>query len=73
MEDKIIRATALNNTIRISSVITTGIVEESRKRHNLTPLGCAVLGRIMTANLLLTWGLKGEGSLSVRFLGDGPA
>jgi len=72
MKDKIVRATALDNTVRISSVITTGVVEEARQRHNLSPLACATLGRIMTANLLLTWGLKGEGSLSIRFLGDGP-
>ncbi len=72
MKDQIIRATALNNTIRISSVITTGIVEEARTRHHLSPVGCAALGRAMTANLLMTWGLKGEGSLTIRFLGDGP-
>ncbi len=72
MKDRIIRATALNNTVRVSSVITTGVVEEARQRHNLSPLACAALGRIMTANLLMTWGLKGEGSLSIRFLGDGP-
>lgn len=72
MKDKIIRAMALNDTIRISSVITTGVVEEARQRHDLSPLACAALGRIMTGNLLLTWGLKGEGSLSLRFLGDGP-
>lgn len=72
MKDIIIRATALNNTVRVSSVITTGIVEEARQKHKLSPLACAALGRIMTANLLLTWGLKGEGSLTVRFLGDGP-
>lgn len=72
MKNNIIRAIALNNTIRISSVITTEIVEEARQKHDLSPLSCAVLGRIMTANLLLTWGLKGEGSLTIRFLGDGP-
>ncbi len=72
MKDIIVRATAMNNTIRVSSVITTGLVEEARQKHNLSPLACAALGRIMTANLLLTWGLKGEGSLTVRFLGDGP-
>lgn len=72
MKDQIIRATALEDTLRVSTIITTGIVEEARQRHNLTPLGCAALGRAMTANLLMTWGLKGEGSLTVRFLGDGP-
>ncbi len=72
MKNTLIRATALNDTIRISAVVTTDLVEEARQRHGLTPLACAVLGRIMTANLLLTWSLKDQGSITIRFLGDGP-
>lgn len=72
MKDTIIRAMALDNTLRVTSVVTTNLVEEARQKHHLSPLACAALGRTMTANLLLSWGLKGEGSLSLRFLGDGP-
>lgn len=72
MKNTLIRATALNDTIRISTVVTTDLVEEARQRHDLSPLACAVLGRAMTANLLLTWSLKDRGSITIRFLGDGP-
>lgn len=72
MKNTLIRATALNDSIRISTVVTTDLVEEARQRHGLSPVACAALGRIMTANLLLTWSLKDQGSITVRFLGDGP-
>lgn len=72
MKNTLVRATALDNNIRISSVITTNVVEEARKRHDTYPVATAALGRVLTGTLLLTWGLKEEGSITVRVLGDGP-
>lgn len=72
MENKIIRAMALDNNLRVTAIINTEVVEEARRRHDLSPLAAITLGRIMAANQLLTWGLKGEGSVTLRFLGEGP-
>lgn len=73
MWDSLVRATALNNTIRVSAVVTTKLTEEARKRHNTFPVATAALGRTMNAALLLTWGLKEkDDTITVRIFGDGP-
>ncbi|KJS81468.1 MAG: hypothetical protein JM58_16900 [Peptococcaceae bacterium BICA1-8] len=72
MWDSIVRATALNNTIRVSAVVTTKLTNEASLRHQTFPVATAALGRVMSAALLLTWGLKGEGAITVRVFGDGP-
>lgn len=72
MENKIVRATALNGTLRVSSVISTGVVEEARVKHDTFPVASAALGRVLTGALLLSWGLKEEGTITVRVLGNGP-
>ena len=70
--DKMVRAMAYEGQVRVSAVISTGLVEEARKRHDTAPVATAALGRTMSAALLLSWGLKGEGLVTVRILGDGP-
>lgn len=70
--DKLIRAMAYNGQVRVSAVVSTDLVEEARKRHDTAPVATAALGRTMSAALLLSWGLKGEGLVTVRILGDGP-
>ncbi|MFZ7103107.1 MAG: Hsp33 family molecular chaperone HslO [Peptococcaceae bacterium] len=72
MWDSLVRATALNNSIRISAVVSTRLVDEARKRHHTYPVATAALGRVMNSALLLTWGLKEEGKITVRVFGDGP-
>jgi molecular chaperone Hsp33 len=73
MWDSLVRATALNNTIRVSAVVTTKLTNEAQKRHNTFPVATAALGRAMNAALLLTWGLKEkEDTITIRIFGDGP-
>jgi len=72
MWDSLVRATALNNTIRVSAVVTTKLTNEASLRHQTFPVATAALGRVMSSALLLTWGLKGEGAITVRVFGDGP-
>ncbi|MDK2823499.1 MAG: molecular chaperone Hsp33 [Clostridia bacterium] len=72
MWDSLVRATALDKSIRISAVVSTKLVDEARKRHRTFPVATAALGRVMNAALLLTWGLKDKGTITVRVFGDGP-
>ncbi|NLW24655.1 MAG: Hsp33 family molecular chaperone HslO [Clostridia bacterium] len=72
MWDSLVRATAYDGFIRVSAAVTTRMVEEARKRHESWPVATAALGRVMTGALLLTWGLKDTGSITLRVLGDGP-
>ena len=72
MADGIVRALAYDGQVRVSAVVDTVLVEELRKRHDTFPVATAALGRTVSAALLLSWGLKGEGMLTLRVLGDGP-
>ncbi|KRQ87214.1 33 kDa chaperonin [Caloramator mitchellensis] len=56
----ILRATAANGDIRLFAAITTDMVEEARRIHNLSPTASAALGRFMTVASMMGTMLKGE-------------
>jgi len=71
--DRIIRATAANAQIRAFACISRDMVEEARVRHNLSPVACAALGRLMTGGAMMGATLKGDKDiLTLQLLGDGP-
>lgn len=73
MSDKIIRAMAANNQIRVFAANTKTMVETARKIHNTTPVATAALGRLMTAASMMGIMLKGaEDLLTLQIKGSGP-
>lgn len=73
MQDYIVRATAAEGTVRAFACVTTNMVAESAKVHNLSPVASAALGRTMTATAMMSMDLKGPNdTLTIQVRGDGP-
>lgn len=74
MDDKIVRAMALNNNVRILSITTTYLVNEASKIHKCSATAAAALGRMLTAGSLMGTMLKSENdSLTIKISGGGAA
>jgi molecular chaperone Hsp33 len=72
MPDRIVTATTADGSISIVAGITTELVRETQRRHELAPTASAALGRLVTAGALLGATLKGSERLSLQIVGDGP-
>ena len=65
-------ATAADGTVRCMSAVTTNLVAEAARRHDLWPTVAAALGRTLTGALLLASSLKELDRLTVQIVSDGP-
>jgi molecular chaperone Hsp33 len=71
-QDTLIHGTAADGTVRCMAAVTTNLVAEAARRHDLWPTVAAALGRTLTGTLLLGASLKELDRLTVQIIGDGP-
>lgn len=72
MPDLLISAAAPEAGIAIVAAITTDIVTEVQRRHDLSPLATAATGRLLTGAVLFGSSLKGRERITLQISGDGP-
>lgn len=70
--DLLVHGTAADGTVRCMAAVTTGLVAEAARRHDLWPTVAAALGRTLTGTLLLGSSLKELDRLTVQIVGGGP-
>ena len=68
----LIHGTAAHGTVRCMAAVTTNLVAEAARRHDLWPTVAAALGRTLTGTLLLASSLKELDRLTVQIISDGP-
>ena len=71
-KDRLIKGITTDGHFKISVVKTTKVVKTARENHNLSLLNTVILGRTLTATMLLASELKGEERVQLRMDGDGP-
>src|SRR5690625_3992640 len=70
--DHLVHALLAGGSVRALSAVTTGMVEEARWRHDLSPNATAALGRTLTVAGLRGARLKDPQRIFVDIVGDGP-
>lgn len=71
-KDRLIKGIHTEGAFKISVVKTTDVVQTAQKNHNLSLLTTVLLGKALTASMLLASELKGEERIKMRFEGNGP-
>ncbi|TVR14908.1 MAG: Hsp33 family molecular chaperone HslO [Balneolaceae bacterium] len=71
-KDRLIKGIETNGRFKISVLKTTDVVQAAKNNHNLSLLNTVLLGRTLTAAMLLASELKGEERISIRLEGNGP-
>ena len=60
MKNEIKKFLAYNGRVSITCAMTTELVDEARKIHDLTPVSTAALGRLLTMATIMGSDLKDE-------------
>jgi len=71
-KDRLIKGIHTDGAFKISVVKTTDVVQTAKDNHKLSLLNTVLLGKALTASMLLASELKGEERIKLRFDGNGP-
>ncbi|HCD51606.1 MAG TPA: Hsp33 family molecular chaperone HslO [Balneolaceae bacterium] len=71
-KDRLIKGITEDGNFKISVIKTTDLVKEAKERHGLSLLTTVLLGKALTATMLLASELKKEERIQLRMDGNGP-
>lgn len=71
-KDRLIKGITADGHFKISVIKTTEVVKEAKERHHLSLLNTVLLGKSLTAAMLLASELKKEERVQLRMDGNGP-
>ncbi|MEX0720110.1 MAG: Hsp33 family molecular chaperone HslO [Balneolaceae bacterium] len=72
LKDRLLKGITADGNFKISVVKTTEVVKTAKANHNLSLLNTVILGRALTAVMLMASELKGEERIQLRMDGNGP-
>lgn len=72
MENKLIKALALSEQVRIFIVNSTDPLNEAIKTHDVWPSAASCFGKLITMGLMLGANLKGDEAVTVKYNCGGP-
>jgi molecular chaperone Hsp33 len=70
--DRLVRALALDATVRVVGVCSTGVAQRLATMHEASPLGAVALSRVATGALLMGALMKGREQIGLQVKGNGP-
>ncbi len=70
--DSLVIATSAEDTVRIYTASTIGVVEEARRIHQTWPTATAAFGRVLTGTLMMGVMSDTLKRLTIQFAGEGP-
>ncbi|MBD3617416.1 MAG: Hsp33 family molecular chaperone HslO [Gracilimonas sp.] len=71
-KDRLIKGITKDGHFKVSVVKTTKVVKTAKDNHRLSLLNTVILGKALTATMLLASELKGEERIQLRMDGNGP-
>tara|TARA_R110000868_G_scaffold306734_3_gene568084 strand:- start:9563 stop:10465 length:903 start_codon:yes stop_codon:yes gene_type:complete len=71
-KDRLIKGITEDGNFKVSVIKTSAVVQEAKERHNLSLLNTVLLGKTLTAAMLLASELKKEERIQLRLDGNGP-
>lgn len=71
-KDRLIKGIETGGRFKISVVKTADVVQTAKDNHGLSMLNTVLLGRTLTAAMLLASELKGEERIKIKLEGNGP-
>jgi molecular chaperone Hsp33 len=70
--DLLVRTIDRATHVRVAVAVTTGVVSEAARRHELSPAATVAVGRALTSGLLLATLTKGAERVTLQLMADGP-